>query len=223
MASVIGKLRSTPLIARVAPFFIFALVTSAQGLFGEEAKYWFYLIRSVVGAWLIWAVWPVVKEMRWTISVPAVLVGIGVCVLWVGIDPFYPKMIKEAEHPWNPHTQFGAGAAIAWFFIVVRIAGSTLVVPPLEEMFYRSFVYRYIVKPDFEQVPLNVFHGMSFLVTSVLFGVVHREWLAGILCGLAYQWLAVRKGHLGDAITAHAITNFLLGVWIVYKGAWQFW
>jgi uncharacterized protein len=220
MQFIIGKLRSTPLIARVAPFFIFAAVTSAQTLFGEEAKYWFYLIRSVVGAWLIWAVWPVVREMRWTFSWEAIAVGVAICVVWVALDPFYPKFIKS-EAVWNPHLQFGAG--LAWFFIVVRILGSTLVVPPLEEMFYRSFVYRYIVKPDFEKVPLNVVHGVSFLITSVVFGIVHREWLAGIICGLAYQWLAVRRGHLGDAITAHAITNFLLGLWIVYKGAWQFW
>jgi hypothetical protein len=24
-------------------------------------------------------------------------------------------------------------------------------------------------------------------------------------------------------MTAHAITNLLLGVWVVAKGAWQFW
>lgn len=213
---------SSGLMARVGPFFIFALVTSAQGLFGEEAKYWFYLLRSIVGAWLLWAVWPVVKELRWTLSGPAVLVGLGVCLLWVGIDPYYPKWISSGK-PWNPHAQFGRDSLLAWFFIVVRIVGSTFVVPPLEEMFYRSFVYRYIVKHDFENVPLAAYHGVAFVATSVLFGVVHREWLAGILCGLAYQWLAVRKGHLGEAITAHAITNFLLGVWIVYKAAWHFW
>jgi membrane protease YdiL (CAAX protease family) len=43
------------------------------------------------------------------------------------------------------------------------------------------------------------------------------------LCGAAYQWLVLRKGRLGDAMTAHAITNFLLGAWIVWRGAWQFW
>ena len=47
--------------------------------------------------------------------------------------------------------------------------------------------------------------------------------LAGILCGAAFQWLVLRKNRLGDAMTAHAITNFLLGVWIVWRGAWNFW
>lgn len=220
MNALAAKLRSSGLTARVLPFFIFAAATSAQALFPDEFKYWFYPFRTLVGAALLWMIWPVVKELRWTFSLPALLVGVAVCGMWVALDPFYPKMIK-ADKPWNPFLQFGP--ALAWFFVVVRILGSSIVVPPLEEMFYRSFVYRYIVKPDFEQIPISHFHGLSFLVTSTLFGVVHREWLAGILCGLAYQWLAIRKGHLGDAMTAHAITNFLLGLYIVYKGAWQFW
>jgi hypothetical protein len=33
----------------------------------------------------------------------------------------------------------------------------------------------------------------------------------------------LRKNQLGDAMTAHAITNFLLGIWVVTRGAWQFW
>jgi CAAX prenyl protease-like protein len=113
--------------------------------------------------------------------------------------------------------QFGENSALAWLMIVTRILGSTLVVPPLEEVFYRSFLYRYIAKPDFLSVPLNRFLPLPFLATAAVFGFSHNEWLAGILCGAAYQWLVLRKNRLGDAMTAHAITNFLLGVWIVWR------
>ncbi|MBO4545513.1 MAG: CPBP family intramembrane metalloprotease, partial [Verrucomicrobia bacterium] len=64
---------------------------------------------------------------------------------------------------------------------------------------------------------------MPFVVVSVIFGLVHQEWLAGILCGLVYQGLVCYKGRLGDAITAHGITNLLLGIWVVWRGAWNFW
>jgi CAAX prenyl protease-like protein len=79
------------------------------------------------------------------------------------------------------------------------------------------------VAPNIESVPLNRFHFKAFLATSILFGVVHQEWLAGIFCGAAFQWLVLRKGHLGDAMTAHAITNALLGVYVVWTDSWQFW
>lgn len=234
MNGLTAKLRSTPMIARVAPYIIFVALTALQGKFGEASKYWFYFAKSVVGVWLIWAVWPVVKEMRWTFSLEAVLVGVGVIVAWIALDRFYPKLDEifnwlfnrppsEPVKAWNPHEQFGVGSDMAWLFIMTRILGSTLVVPPLEEMFFRSFVYRYVIKQDFEQVSLRIFHLGSFVITSVLFAFIHREWLAGILCGMAYQWLVLRKGHLGDAMTAHAISNLLLGGWVVYKGAWQFW
>jgi len=84
-------------------------------------------------------------------------------------------------------------------------------------------LYRYVANQNFLSVPLNRFLPAPFFATALAFGFSHNEWLAGILCGAAYQWLVLRKNRLGDAITAHAITNFLLGIWIVWRGAWQFW
>jgi CAAX prenyl protease-like protein len=72
-------------------------------------------------------------------------------------------------------------------------------------------------------VPLNRFRPIPFLVTTLVFGLAHNEWLAGLLCGAAYQGLTLRKNRLGDAMLAHAVTNFLLGVWIVWRGAWNLW
>lgn len=220
------KLRTSPAYARVAPFVIFLVLTTLQDMLGGDMRYWLYFAKTVVGAWLIWELWSIVTEMRWTFSVEAVAVGIGVFVIWVGLDPYVPKnhfFFNPGGDPWNPHLRYGEGSAMAWFFIVVRIAGSTIVVPPLEEMFYRSFLYRYFVRTDFQSLPLSHRHVLSWVVTSLLFGLVHYEWLAGILCGLAYQWLVISKNRLGDAMTAHAITNFILGIYIVWRGAWGFW
>jgi CAAX prenyl protease-like protein len=108
-------------------------------------------------------------------------------------------------------------------FIGVRLLGSTFIVPPLEEVFYRSFLYRYVMQPDFQGIALGAFRASSFVVTAVIFGFSHFEWLAGVLCGLAYQGLVCWKKRLGDAMTAHAITNLLLGLWVMWRGAWNFW
>jgi hypothetical protein len=215
-------LGASPLMARVAPFVIFLGLTFCQGQFGAASAYWFYLAKTLVAVWLILEMRPLVSEMRWAISWEAVVVGIGVFVMWVGLDPFYPKFMKNPVI-WNPHVQFGENSMLAWLMIATRILGSTLVVPPLEEVFYRSCLYRYLAKPEFLSVPLNRFLPFPFFVTAIVFGFSHFQWLAGILCGLTYQGLVLRKNRLGDAMTAHAITNFLLGVWVVWRGAWQFW
>ena len=214
------QLAKSPIHARVVPYVIFVVLTVCQGQFGKNSQFWFYIAKTLLGVWMVWEMRSLVPEMRWAFSWEAVVVGIGVCVMWVGIDPYYPKFGK-ADTSWDPHAQFGP--QMAWALILARILGSTFVVPPLEEVFYRSFLYRYFVKIDFEQMPLSRFHWLSFVVTSCLFASTHYQWLAGILCGFAYQWLVIRKERLGDAMTAHAITNFLLGVWVAWKGAWNFW
>jgi CAAX prenyl protease-like protein len=212
----------SPAAARVAPFLLFLALTFCQGKFGAVSAYWFYFAKTIAGAWLIWEMRPFVLEMRWAFSWEAVAIGVAVFAIWVGLDPFYPHLTKNSA-AWNPNLQFGENSALAGVFIVTRILGSTLVVPPLEEVFYRSFLYRYIASQNFLSVPLNKFLPLPFFATATIFGFSHNEWLAGILCGIAYQWLVIRKNRLGDAMTAHAITNFLLGGWIVWRGAWHFW
>ncbi|MCX6895594.1 MAG: CAAX prenyl protease-related protein [Verrucomicrobia bacterium] len=222
MPSLRQNITASPALIRVLPFGLFLVLTSCQGKFFPGSEFWFYLAKTAVGAWLIWFMRPLVAEMRWRISWEAVAVGIAVFALWVGLDGLYPKL-GSAGTPWNPGTQFGHDSPLALLFIATRILGSTLIVPPLEEVFYRSFVYRTLAKPDFQSVPLNYFAWLPFLATAAVFGFSHHEWLAGILCGFAYQGLVLRKNRLGDAITAHAITNLLLGLWVVFKPAWNFW
>lgn len=222
------KLSASPVHARFVPFFIFCAITTAGGLLGGDWKFWFYALKVFVGAWTVWEMRPFVPEMRWAFSWEAVVIGIFIFVIWVGLNPYYPKLnllfVDTEESIWNPFKRFGEGSSTAWALICIRIAGMTLVVPPLEEVFYRSFLYRYSVRTDFENMPFTRFHPTAFIVISSLFGLVHYEWLPGIICGMAYQWLVLRKNRLGDAMLAHAITNFLLGVWVVYKGgaAWKF-
>ena len=212
----------SPVLARVAPFVVFLLLTAAQGHFGPASAYWFYLVKTLVGLWLIFEMRPFVAEMRWAFSWEAVVVGVGIFALWIGLDSFYPHLMKSGATG-NPQTVFGEKSALARFFMAAHLLGMTLVVPPLEEVFYRSFLFRYVANQNFLSVPLNRFLPVPFFATALAFGFSHNEWLAGILCGAAYQWLVWRNNRLGDAMTAHAITNFLLGIWIVWRGAWQFW
>jgi CAAX prenyl protease-like protein len=225
-----SKITSSPALVRVVPFAVFIALTFLQDRFGDTARYWIYLGKTLAGAGLLWALWKYIQEAEWRFTWQAVVVGVAVFAMWVGLDeliarlglPEYPKL-KISGAAWNPNEAFGAGSGLAIFFIIVRIAGSSLVVPFLEEIFFRSFVYRYLAGTDFLAVSLAKFLAVPFIITSLLFGFEHREWLAGILCGFAYQGLVIWKGRIGDAVTAHGITNFLLGLWVVWRGAWQYW
>lgn len=221
MSLLRDKFKSSPVYPRVGPFVIFLLLTFGQGLTGQHGQYWIYLTKTLVGAWLLWEMRPFVAEMRWAFSWEAALVGVGIFAMWVGIDPYIPHL-KMSGPQWNALADYRHDPAMAWTLNGLRVLGMTLVVPPLEEVFWRSFLYRWFVRTDFQSMPLGRFHLLSFLVTSVLFGFEHTQWISGILCGFAYQGLVIRKNRLGDAISAHAITNGLLGVYVCSRGAWQF-
>jgi len=225
MNSLRQHLSKSPIHARVLPFFLILIPVFLRDMFGKDLRFWLYLGEMLLGGWCVWEMRSLVPEMRWTFSWEGAVIGVLVVVIWVGLDPWYPKntLIASQGAPWNPFEHFGHGSALGWFFFLVRTVGTAVVVPPIEEVFYRSFLYRYLVRTRFEEMPLSRMHGLSFVVTSALFGLMHFEWVAGILCGFAYQFLVVKKGRLGDAMFAHGITNFLLALYVYWKGAWNFW
>jgi CAAX prenyl protease-like protein len=93
----------------------------------------------------------------------------------------------------------------------------------MEELFWRSFLIRYVISPDFSRVPIGMFTWSSFLITAVLFGLEHNLFVAGILAGIAYNLLLYYTRSLSACILAHAITNFILGVYVLQTGKWHFW
>ena len=116
-----------------------------------------------------------------------------------------------------------AGGALIWPLVVLRLTGAALLVPVMEELFWRSFLMRWIDRPQFQTVePARV--GLKAIVLSTfIFMLAHTLWLAAIAAGLAYALLYIRTGKLWTAVIAHAVTNGVLGLWVIKTGNWQFW
>jgi uncharacterized protein len=217
-----NKIVASPTLVRVFPFAVFVALTLLQGRFGDASQYWIYAFKTVLGAWMLYSIRPYVQEMRWKLSWEAVVVGVFIFLAWIGLDGYYP-VISARSGSFNPERTYGPGSAPAILFAGIRMLGSSLVVPPLEEVFYRSFLYRYFIRPDFLAIPPGHFQWRPFLIAGFVFGIGHYEWLPGILCAFAYQGLVCRKNRLGDAMTAHAITNLLLAIWVITRKAYGFW
>ena len=144
-------------------------------------------------------------------------VGVVVFVLWITLNANW--MTIGSSVGYDPRRD----GAIVWPLVLVRIVGAALVVPVMEELFWRSFLMRWIVERDFLRVtPRNV-KFKSFVVTVILFGFEHNLWLAGIVAGLAYSVIYMRSSNLWLSVFAHAVTNGLLGVWIVCTAQWTYW
>jgi CAAX prenyl protease-like protein len=93
----------------------------------------------------------------------------------------------------------------------------------MEELFWRSFLLRYIVDDKIDTVPIGTFTWASCIVTVVLFGLEHNFILAGIMAGVFYNLLLYWSRSIVQCVLAHAVTNLALSIYIVYTGRWQFW
>jgi uncharacterized protein len=122
----------------------------------------------------------------------------------------------------NPYA-FGWAPNAVPGLIAVRFSGATLVVPVMEELFWRSFIMRYAINPDFRTVPLGTFSIFSFTVTALLFGLEHHRVIQGILAGIVYAQLVIKQKTLKGCIQAHATTNLVLGLYVICTNIWQFW
>ena len=107
--------------------------------------------------------------------------------------------------------------------IALRWLGATLLVPVMEELFWRSFLMRWLQAPVFEGVDPGRVGFKAVALSTFVFMLAHPLWLAAIIAGLAYALLYCRSGKLWTAVLAHAVTNGMLGLWVVQTGQWQFW
>ena len=129
-------------------------------------------------------------------------------------------MLGEPGAGFDPRAGDGG---IDWALVAVRIFGAAAVVPIMEELFWRSFIMRWIDKPEFLRLAPAAASRRALVITAILFGIEHKLWLAGILAGLAYGGLYMRSNTLWSPILAHAVTNLLLGLWVVATASWSFW
>lgn len=155
----------------------------------------------------------------------AALVGVAVTVGWVLLERIgYPKprFISGDRPAFNPTSLRGA-ARIG--FLAVRLYGLVLVVPLMEELFWRSFLMRVIIDPDadFRRVPVGRVTLPAAAITSALFAAAHPEWLPALLTGLAWAWLLHFTRSLGACVISHAVANLGLGLYILATGHWELW
>ncbi len=211
---------------RIIPFTAYMVFIGVSSLLPADsgAELWLYPIKIAVVLGLLVYFWPSYQELQRPIFTDIKDIGLGigvgvlVYVLWVRMD--WSWAIQGDVTGYNP---FLEGAAIGWGFAAVRIFGASIVVPLMEELFWRSFLIRWVVNPDFEKVAFGTFTLASFVATVVLFGLEHNLWLAGMMAGVAYNCLYYQTRRLWPCVVAHATTNFILGMHVLATQEWQWW
>ena len=160
------------------------------------------------------------SELRLTWSWHAAAGGCAVFALWMLMEPPDPDQTRAATVYSGVQSFTAAGAAV---WLCFRVIGSVVTVPLAEELAFRGYLSRRLIGSDFQSVPPGQLSWLSFLVSSVLFGVLHGRWVAGTLAGMAYALAYHRRGELTDAVVAHGVTNGLIAAVVLLTGAWSLW
>ena len=109
-------------------------------------------------------------------------------------------------------------------FIVIRVLESSLLIPILEELFWRGWLMRWLIRPDFERVPLGQYAPRAFWIVALLFASEHGAyWEVGLIAGIVYNAWIVRTRNLADCILAHGVTNAMLAAYVLLFDKWQYW
>ena len=155
-------------------------------------------------------------DWHWSWRGPAV--GVLVFMVWILAAHFL--LLPNAM----PEKLASLPAALRGFWIVSRILGSVLIVPIAEELAYRGYLMRRLINADFESVSFRSVRWPALTITAIVFGLAHGAlWLPGVMAGLAYGWILVRHGRMGEAFAAHATTNALIAITVLAGGQWQLW
>jgi CAAX prenyl protease-like protein len=153
--------------------------------------------------------------------------GLGVFALWVAPDALVPG--------WRGHWLFQNGitgrvttsiapAELTPVMLVLRTMRAALLVPIIEELFWRGWLPRWLQDTRFERIPLGQYSTFAFWATAMLFAAEHGPfWEVGLVCGVIYNWWMRRTRSLGDLILAHAATNLALSLYVIASGRWAFW
>ncbi len=185
------------------------------------------LFVSAMALVIYFVAWPVadlrVRHLGATLGI-----GVLVFLIWIGPDLLAPNY----RHHWlfensimgqarSGLSELAQAQPAVLFFRTVR---AVVIVPVIEELFWRAWLMRWLISPRFEDVPLGTWSAQSFWIVAVLFASEHGSyWDVGLAAGIIYNWWMLRTKSLGDLILAHAVTNGCLCAYVIAFGKWEYW
>jgi exosortase E/protease (VPEID-CTERM system) len=208
---------SSPAVPLLVPFVVLMATSMLTAAFSDTFDA-LYPLRVMVVAGVLWCFRSTYLRFSWSWSWPAVAIGVAVFLMWVA---FAPNANPDNSNLANALAELPYWIAVLW--LIFRALGSAITVPLAEELAFRGYLLRKLIAWDFEKVSFKQFTWFSFLLSSLLFGLLHGRWLAGTLAGMAYALAVYRRGQLSDAIVAHMTTNALLAVYVLIMGKWSLW
>ncbi len=158
----------------------------------------------------------------------SLLIGVVIFGLWIAPDLLFPSYrdsflfhsaLTRAARSTLPESA-RHDAAVLW----LRSLRAVIVVPIVEELFWRGWLMRWMIAQDFQRLPLGAYSAFSFWTVAILFASEHGPyWDVGLAAGILFNWWMIRTKSLGDLMLAHAVANACLSAYVVGAEKWDYW
>ena len=217
----------SPAVPYVLPFAIFLGFLALRSVF-PLPELIDQILRLVVLTLVLVLVARPVIDLRVQRVTGSILVGVAVFALWIAPDLLFPgyrqHWLFENSITGSAKSTLAADAQIQPAILILRTLRAVVIVPIVEELFWRGWLMRWLIAADFRSVPLGAYTAQAFWVVAVLFASEHGAyWDVGLMAGIAYNWWMLRTRSLGDLILAHAVTNACLSAYVIVARKWEYW
>jgi exosortase E/protease (VPEID-CTERM system) len=211
---------ANPAAVYLAPLLTILLIAMLTRIAGGGFEY-LYALKVIGAAAVLWWYRDRLAEFPRDWSWPAVAIGGLVFVEWIVLQRNAGDAASQDLAFATSLRQMPTMVAAGW--LVVRVIGAVATVPVAEELAFRGYLLRKLISADFEKVDFAQFTLLSFVVSSTLFGLMHHQWLAGVIAGMLFAAAMHRRGRLFDAVVAHATANAMLSAYVLATGQWRLW
>jgi CAAX prenyl protease-like protein len=136
------------------------------------------------------------------------LAGGGSALFWqLGLQLGW---LRPASLVWPSHWS----SSLAMTMSVLSILCFVMLLPVLEELFWRAFMLRYLIAPDFTRIPLGTAQPFAFVTVVALAAIPAGEGLLVGTCfsAILYNLLLIWRKNLLCGIVAHSLANALIAL-----------
>ena len=194
-------------VAELLPFAIFMLSALLASTFSQTPGL-IYPARALLMVATMALFWRVYVALPWRLDPLALTTGVAIAAMWIVTAPAPAADAAPA---------FGALTGLAFAgWVVARFVGTSLLVPVIEELMFRSYLLNRIA-PQGDGPRMAV----AIAISAGLFALLHDRWIEAAIAGLIFGLLVWRSRNVTDAIVSHATANALIALFALATGAWH--